>query len=123
MQSLSIVVAQKDQASAHRIAQSLRNHVRQVFIAKTADEISEAILKLHAQAAIVDLELMQDAQLRQLCLHFDRTAVVTTHRAPDDEMWMESMTLGAVDCCQQGDTDGILRAIAHNVLLTRANAA
>jgi hypothetical protein len=48
---------------------------------------------------------------------------VATHRSPDEEMWMTCMRLGAADCCHHSDVDAIVRAIAHNVVLTRARAA
>lgn len=122
MYGLSVVVAQKDPTCAHRIAQSLRSHVRQVFIAKTVDEMNEAVAKLQAQAAVVDLEMIDDCELRHICRDFGRTAVVATHRAPDEEMWISSLSLGAADCCQQNDLDGILRALSHSYPQTRTRA-
>ena len=93
------------------------------MVARTEAEIEEAILKHRANAAIVDLELVKAEELRKLCHEFGRTAVVATHRSPDEAMWMNSMELGAADCCDRSDVEGMLRAISHNVVMTRAHAA
>jgi DNA-binding NarL/FixJ family response regulator len=123
MHSLSVVIAQKENATAQQLAQTLRSRFRQVLVAHSIVEIVDCIAKNHAQSAIIDLEAVTAEELRQLCREFPGTAVVATHRSPDDEMWMETLSLGAVDCCHFGDVETILRAISHNVVLTRARAA
>jgi DNA-binding NarL/FixJ family response regulator len=123
MHQMSVVVAQKDPVAAQNLAATLRSRFRHVTVARSEAEIEEAILKHRANAAIVDLELVKSEEFRRLCHEFSRTAVVATHRSPDEAMWMKSMELGAADCCDRADVDGMLRAIAHNVVLMRAHAA
>ncbi len=120
MQHLSVVIAQKDHAAAQRLAHHLHGRFHQVVIARSAADIEEALLKSRAHALIVDLELIASEELRRLCQNFSRTAIVATHRSPDEEMWMTCLELGAVDCCQDSDVPGMLRAIGQNVVLTRA---
>jgi DNA-binding response OmpR family regulator len=123
MNQFTVVVAQKDQVAAERLAQVLRGRCKQVAIAHSREEVEHAILKTRANAAIVDLELLESDQLRDLCEEHRNTAIVATHRSPDEEMWMACLESGAADCCYRGDVDGLLRAIANNVTLTRAARA
>ncbi len=123
MNGLSIVVAQKEAAIADRLAHTLRNHFRNVVVARSSQEIADAILKNRANAAVVDLELVDNRQLHDLCHEFNHTAVICTHRTPDDEMWTSSLEMGAADCCPRSDVDGVLRAIKQNAVLARAHAA
>jgi DNA-binding NarL/FixJ family response regulator len=123
MHQLTVVVAQKDQATADHLANVLQGRFRHVTVAHSGSELHDAILKLHATAAIVDLELINNEQLRNLCSDCPYTAVVATHRTPDIEMWMACLDLGAADCCHRNDVEGMLRAITHNVPLSRTARA
>jgi DNA-binding NarL/FixJ family response regulator len=123
MQSLSVVIAQKEPSTSQLLAQALMRSVRNVAIVNSRAELQDALRSNHPQAAIVDLELVNGAQLRQLCHEFGRVAVVATHRSPDEEMWMECMEEGAADCCHNKDAEGVLRAIAQNVRLAHAAKA
>lgn len=123
MNHLSVVIAQKDQGAAERLAQKLSNCIGHVSIAHSRDEVRQVILKTRANAAIVDLELLDNDELRELCHEYGKTAIVATHRSPDDEMWMACLDCGAADCCYREDVDGLLRAISHNVTLARAARA
>ena len=64
MQHLSVVIAQKDQAAASQLATTLRGRFRHVAVAHSSKEIHDAILKNRANAAIVDLELLQSDEFR-----------------------------------------------------------
>jgi DNA-binding response OmpR family regulator len=123
MHELTVVIAQKDQAAADHLTDVLQGRFRRVTVAHSGPELHEAILKLNANAAIVDLELINDEQLRNLCSAYPYTVVVATHRTPDIEMWMTCLDLGATDCCHRNDVEGMLRAITHNVHLARAARA
>jgi len=123
MQHLSVVIAQKDQAAASQLATTLRGRFRHVAVAHSGTEIHDTILKNRANVAIVDLELLKSYEFKQLCHEFDQTAIVATHRSPDEAMWMACLKNGAADCCQRTDIEGMLRAIASNVVLTRAAGA
>jgi DNA-binding response OmpR family regulator len=123
MQNLSVVIAQKERAGADRLSIELKRHFRDTKVAHTHVEIHDALASLHAAAVIVDLELLNRDDLRRLCQNSLGAAVVAMHRAPDEDMWMECLELGAVDCCQSDDVEGMLRAIAHNVHFAHARAA
>lgn len=120
MYRLSVAIAVKDPATSDRLAHDIRRHFRQVALAHSGTELRHTIAKVRAEAAIVDLELLNPEELGQLCEEFPGTAVVATHRSPDNEMWTECLEIGAVDCCHHSDIDGMLRAIAHNVQLSRS---
>ena len=123
MNQLSVVIAQKDQVAAERLAQVLRARCKHVAVARSKEEAQQAIAKNRANAAVVDLELLEGDQLRDLCQEYRGTAIVATHRSPDEEMWMACLESGAADCCYRGDVDGLLRAITSNARLSRARAA
>lgn len=123
MQPLNVVIASTDSKAASQLAESLHRHFRSVAVARSIDEVRHAIPKHRAQLAIVDLELANLDEVQKLCSEFGQTQVVCTHRIPDEEMWAEALTAGAIDCCQNADVAGILDAVRRNVQKARANAA
>ena len=123
MQPLNVVIATSDHAVASRLAESLNRHFRSVAVARSVDEVRHAIPKHRAHVAIVDLEAVNLEDVAKLCNEFGQTQVVCTHRVPDEEMWAEALTAGAVDCCQNADVAGILDAVRRNVQQARAHAA
>lgn len=123
MQPLNVVIASTDPKAASQLAESLHSHFRSVAVAGSIDEVRHAIPKHRAQLAIVDLELANMNDVQKLCSDFGQTQVVCTHRIPDEEMWAEALTAGAIDCCQNADIAGILDAIRRNFRRARANAA
>lgn len=120
MHHLSVVIAQADQIAAERLARAFRSRFRQVTLAHSPSEVAQAVKNSRADAAIVDLELLERDDLRRLCEDCPRTAVVVTHRSPDEDMWMACLEVGAADCLHRFDVDGMLRAISHNTPLARA---
>ena len=123
MQPLNVIIATTDSQAASRLAESLNRHFRSIAVARSIDEVRHAIPKHRAQLAIVDLEAVNLEDVAKLCNDFGQTQVVCTHRIPDEEMWAEALTAGAIDCCQNADITGILDAVRRNVLQARANAA
>ncbi len=123
MQPLSVVIANTDPQAATQLAESLNRHFRSVAVARSIDEVRYAIPKHRAQLAIVDLEMANLNDVKQLCNEFTQTQVVCTHRVPDEEMWAESLNAGAIDCCQNSDAAGILDAVRRNTVQVRAHAA
>jgi DNA-binding response OmpR family regulator len=118
MQHLSVVIAQQDQAVADRLETAFRGRFRHVAVAHSSADIREVITNTRANAAIVDLEMVNNEQLRRLCHDCDSTAIVATHRSPDEEMWVACLEVGAADCCDRFDVDGMLRAISNNTMHT-----
>jgi DNA-binding NtrC family response regulator len=124
MQPLNVVVASRDSQAAAQLAASLNSHFRSVAVARSLEEVRRAIPKHRAQLAIVDLELASLRDVQELCHDFDSTSVVCTHRIPDEEMWMEALAAGAIDCCQNADVSGIVQAVDRNLKMNaRSNAA
>jgi hypothetical protein len=123
MRPINAVLAYHDGRSAERLAGSLRNQFRNLATAKTYEEISSALVRSRAPFAVVDLELIGMAELKQLCAQFPATAFVCIHRLADDRMWSEALAAGAVDCCNSADVHGILLASERYVVLSRAHVA
>ena len=123
MRPINVVLAYHDALSADRLAASLRNQFRNLAVAKSLEEVSSAIARLRAPLAVVDLELIRMAELKQLCTEFPSTAFVCIHRLADDRMWTEALAAGAVDCCRSSDVPGMLLASERYVVLSRAHVA
>jgi DNA-binding NtrC family response regulator len=123
MQSLSVVIANRDSQAASQLAASLNAYFRNVSVVRSLDEVRTAIPKHRAQLAILDLELASVADVEQLAHEFNHTSIVCTHRIPDDEMWAAALAAGAIDCCQNADVAAIVQAVDRYVKWARANAA
>ena len=123
MRPINVVLAYHDALSAERLAASLRNQFRNIAVAKSLDEVSATLTRLRAPFAVVDLELISMAELKQLCAQFPSTAFVCIHRLADDRLWTEALAAGAVDCCHSSDVPGILLASERYVVLSRARSA
>lgn len=123
MNGLNVVIASRDANVATHLAQSLNGHFRSINVAKSMDEVRNAIPKYRAQVAIVDLETADLQQVHELVSEFGYTQVVCTHRIPDEEMWAEALAAGAVDCCHNADVAGIMDAVRRNVKLAHSKAA
>ena len=123
MHRLNVVIASRDTSVASHLAESLNGQFRSISLAHSVDEIRNAIPRHRAQVAIVDLETANLDQVKQLCAEFGHTQVVCTHRVPDEEMWAEALSAGAIDCCHNADVAGIMAAVRRNVLLAKSKAA
>lgn len=110
MTPLSVVVAQKDQASAATLAHSLHQHFKDVRVAESRDELLRLIPRNRAQVAVVDLELLDLATVTQLHELFTGTVIVCTHRLADEKLWADALAAGAADCCYDSDVRGIVMA-------------
>ena len=123
MRPINVVLAYHDPRSAERLATSIRKQFRSLVVAKSVDEASSSIARLRAPFAVVDLEMVPAAELKQLCNQFPSTAFVCVHRLADDRMWTEALANGAVDCCNSSDVRGILLASERYVSLNSHAAA
>ena len=123
MQSLSVVIANRDSQFASHLAASLNPYFRNVSVVRSLDEVRNAIPKQRAQLAILDLELASVGEVEQIAREFNHTGIVCTHRIADDEMWTSALAAGAIDCCQNDDVASIVRAVDRHVKRARANAA
>ena len=123
MRPFNAVIAHQDSASAQSLAASLMKEFRNLLVAKSAQELRSNVARFRAPFAVVDLELVGMAQLKELCREFPATAFVCIHRLADDRMWAEALAMGAVDCCHPSDLRGILGAAERYIVLSRGKAA
>jgi DNA-binding NarL/FixJ family response regulator len=123
MRPINVVLAHHDAVSAERLAASLGKEFRNLVVAKSAEETRSAVARFRAPFAVVDLELIGMAELRELCAHFPATAFVCIHRLADDRMWTQALANGAVDCCHCNDLRGILQASERYVVISRGRSA
>jgi response regulator of citrate/malate metabolism len=114
MQPLNVVIAHGDCVVAESLASQMHGYFRSVAVAPTAEDIRKVIVRTQADAVVVDLEMMDLREIRQLCNDFSQVSVVTTHRVPDEKMWSLSLDAGAVDCCDHHDVKNIIGTIARN---------
>jgi hypothetical protein len=81
-----------------------------LVIVNSLPEARAEIARLRAGFVVVDLELLSYPEVQKLCSEFPNTVVASVHRLADETMWLQSLAVGAVDCCQSSDIRGLLRA-------------
>ncbi|MFI5090566.1 MAG: hypothetical protein ACHP7P_10950 [Terriglobales bacterium] len=108
MRPLNVVVAQLDSKNAEHLAASLYGHFRSVAVARSLEELRDAIPNTNADVAIVDLELVGLPDLEHLHQTYRDTSIVCTHRCADEEMWASALAAGATDMCSSTDVDDIV---------------
>lgn len=123
MKPLSVVVAQSNAKAGETLAKSLYNHFRVVTTADSLNDLVHSIPKHHADVAIIDLELADIRQVKELVRQFSGTTVVCTHRLADEKMWTEALAAGAADCCHSSDVRAIVLAASNVKPLSHAHAA
>jgi hypothetical protein len=123
MRPINVVLAHHDTTSAERLAASLGKQFRNLIVAQTGEEVKSAVARFRAPFAVVDLEVVGLAELKQMCQQFPATAFVGVHRLANDEMWSQTLAAGAVDCCYSSDVQNILLASERYVVLSRARVA
>ena len=123
MKPLSVVVAQSNTRTADFLAKSLYSHFRVVNTVGSVSELQHSIPKHRADVAIVDLELANLEQVRQLSHQFAGTTIVCTHRLADEKMWAEALAMGAADCCHSSDVRAIVLAATNVKPVAHAHAA
>jgi hypothetical protein len=123
MRPINAVLAHHDAASAQRLGESLRKEFRNLVVANSVLDLRSAVGRFRAPFAVVDLELIELRELKELCHDYPATAFVCIHRLADDRMWSEALAMGAVDCCHCDDLHGILLASERYVVLSRSRSA
>ncbi len=119
----NVIVAQSDASSAAKLASALHNHCRTVYVARTPEEIRNAVPKHRADVAIVDLEVLGLPEVERLHHEYGNLQIVTTHRVADEDLWARSLQAGAVDCCYPQDVPSIVGSAMRNLRLARSRAA
>ena len=115
MRPLNVVLAQSDDCNAEQLAASLYQHFRSVSVARSLEELRDAIPRNDAGAAIVDLEMIGLSGLADLHQTYRDTTIVCTHRLADEEMWAAALAAGASDMCSSCDPDDVVRCILSSL--------
>ena len=123
MKPLSVIVAQSNGKTGETLARSLFNHFRTVNVVSGVDELRYAIPRHRADVAVVDLEIANLNEVKELNREFPGTTIVCTHRLADEKMWMDALSAGAADCCHNSDVRAIVLAATHTRPLSHAHAA
>lgn len=110
MRPMNVVLAHHDPVVARALAESLRPQFRKLVVVNTSAAAEAEIARMRANYVIVDLELFSYSDLQRLCSEFPSTLFVSVHRLADEAMWLQSLAVGAIDCCQSNDVRGLLRA-------------
>jgi DNA-binding NarL/FixJ family response regulator len=105
-----VIVAQSDCVVAEHLAAQLHSYFRNISVARDLDEIRHIIYRHGAEVVVLDLDLAGYRDLRALTREFPSVGFVCTHRVPDEEMWQETLSAGAIDCCANDDVHEIVRA-------------
>ena len=119
----NVIVAQADSESAAKLASALHRLCKTVYLARTVEEVRNAIPKHRADVVIADLELLALPDIERLHHEFDHLAIVTTHRVADEELWAQSLQAGAVDCCYPSDLRCILDSALGKAPEAKSKAA
>ena len=110
MPAPTIVIAQSDPAIAERMAKDLHAHFARVAVAQDPEELREMLQRHEARVAVLDLEFLNMDEIRDLAESCGDLMIVCTHRLPDEQMWMDALSAGAVEFCHPcGSTNQRMR--------------
>jgi DNA-binding NarL/FixJ family response regulator len=123
MEPVNVVVLQNDSRVAKELFASLQIHFNFMYLAKTLEEVREAIPRYRAAVAVLDMELASRTEVEKLRREFPGVALVCTHRLADEEMWKDAVQAGASDLCFSADSHGIVTAALRSTRATRSMAA
>jgi DNA-binding response OmpR family regulator len=123
MQHTNIVLLQSDPKIAQSLAALLANSFHRVHVAKSVEELHRAAAKHRPSAIVLDLESAPLTEVETLKKEFEEVRVICNHRVADEEMWTQTLSVGADDCCPSSDMRGILSAAARANQIRDAAAA
>jgi DNA-binding NarL/FixJ family response regulator len=122
MQPSNVVLLQSDPTVAQKLASSLADSFHRVHVARSLDELRHAAAKHRPFAVILDLESATLGDVESLKREFGGIRVICNHRVADEEMWTQTLNVGADDCCPSSDMRGILSAAVRNSAQSRVAA-
>jgi DNA-binding NarL/FixJ family response regulator len=114
MRPLNAVVAQCSNQASECLIKPLHTHFRAVHAASNFHELRACIAEHRADVAIIDLEMVELDQLRQLASEYTSTTIICTHRLADERLWAEALAAGAIDCCHSFDVRAIVLAASRH---------
>jgi hypothetical protein len=120
---VSVVVLQRDPATALSLAGGLHSLFHSVHVTTSHDELRDRLGQYVPEVAVLDVEASRFVDVERLHHDFPSLLIVCTHRIPDEEMWMAALEAGAVDVCPSYDVEAILTSILRSVALARNTAA
>ena len=123
MKPLNVVVAQLDTRNAERLASSLHSRFDTVAVARSLEELCDAIPRNNANVAVLDLELVSLSELENLHNAFKDVSIVCTHRIADEEMWASALAAGASDMCSSADADDVVHCAMRTLNSLAASRA
>ncbi len=112
----AVVVQHNDGKAVECLVKSLHTHFRSVHTAHDLSELRHIIASEHADVAIVDLELVNLIQLRELIRDHAAATIICTHRLADEYLWTQALAAGAADCCYNSDIRAIVLAAARHCM-------
>lgn len=119
MQYANVVLLQSDPNIAQTLAAMLSNSFKQVHVARSVDELRHAAVKYRPAAIVLDLESATLEEVQTLKEEFAGVRVICNHRVADEEMWTQTLNVGADDCCPSSDTRGILSSAVRDYPMSR----
>jgi DNA-binding NtrC family response regulator len=123
MQSVNVVLLQRDSRIAQSLVSALSNSFSSVRQVQSLGELRTSIAKHRAGVAILDMEEASISDVEHLSQEFPTACIVCTHRLADEDMWTAAVTAGAADVCPPSDTQGIVQTALRNASNTRSAAA
>jgi DNA-binding NtrC family response regulator len=109
MNQNDVIVAQSDCVVAEHLAARLHSYFHRVSVARDVEEVRHIIHRHGAGIVVLDLDLAGYSEVRALTREFRSVSFVCTHRVPDEDMWRETLSAGAIDCCANDDVHEIVR--------------
>jgi DNA-binding NarL/FixJ family response regulator len=107
----TVVIAQNDPDVAQALSNDLHAHFAGVIVAENASELRPLLLRHpRVRVAVLDLDLVNVEEVRQLASTCCNLTIVCTHPSPDDRMWIAALDAGAVEYCHPDDIRSIVRA-------------
>jgi hypothetical protein len=107
----TVVIAQNDSTIAQALADSFHLHCARVIVAENAPRLRTLLLRHpEVRLAVIDLDLVNPKEVRQLASSFCNLTILCTHPAPYDQMWVAVLDAGAVEFCHPDDIRSILQA-------------
>jgi DNA-binding NarL/FixJ family response regulator len=110
MQHTNVVLLQSDPKVAQTLATLLADSFHRVHVAKSVEDLHRAAARHRPDAIVLDLESAPLAEVEALKKEFEEVKLICNHRVADEEMWTQTLSAGADDCCPSSDMRGILSA-------------
>jgi DNA-binding NtrC family response regulator len=123
MQSVSVVLLQKDPKTSQSLMKSLCSSFHSIYPVRSLGELRTNIARHRAQVVVLDMELASIDDVERLSREFPGTCIICTHRLADEEMWTAALNAGAADIVSAGDCRGILNAAQRTAALSHSFAA